>query len=251
MFKEQLDRVIVFLQNTITSLINTKKSYAGELKQEELKNILTVEPALAFTFGEVDDVSNLTAVLNKLTELEVYPFDEKLKNISDIRLFKINEMVYQKDEYSTYKFASVFNSVQNLNCGIFIIADSNGEKTNFYMGVRSLDNKRTTKSLKDTLKNSLSGQFPGVKTVDLLDPEAEEFLENIKADNISSVSCVAKNKDDNFNENDKFLQGLEKLTIAMEGQKYTAIIPIIRDFLSLKPKERKWLFQRTARKPIF
>ena len=186
-------------------------------KYENLKNQLAEASTL------IEDVV-LKNYLNKLTELEVYPFDENLKNISDIRLFKINEMVYQKDEYSTYKFASVFNSVQNLNCGIFIIADSNGEKTNFYMGVRSLDNKRTTKSLKDTLKNSLSGQFPGVKTVDLLDPEAEEFLENIKADNISSVSCVAKNKDDNFNENDKFLQGLEKLTIAMEGQKYTAII---------------------------
>ena len=186
-------------------------------KYENLKNQLAEASTL------IEDVV-LKNYLNKLTELEVYPFDEKLKDISDIRLFKINEMVYQRDEYSTYKFASVFNSVQNLNCGIFIIADSNGEKTNFYMGVRSLDNKRTTKSLKDTLKNSLSGQFPGVKTVDLLDPEAEEFLDNIKADNISSVSCVAKNKDDNFNENDKFLQGLEKLTIAMEGQKYTAII---------------------------
>lgn len=99
-----------------------------------------------------------------------------MKKISDIRLFKINEIVYQNDEYSTYKFASVFNSVQNLNCGVFIIADSDGKKTDFYMGVRTLDNKRTTKSLKDTLRNALVGQFPGVKTKDLLDPEAEDFL---------------------------------------------------------------------------
>jgi len=133
-------------------------------------------------------------------------------------------MVYQKDEYSTYKFASVFNSVQNLNCGVFIVADSNGQETDFYMGVRSLDDKRTTKSLKDTLRNALCGQFPGVKTEDLRDPKAEEFLGNIESKNIAAVSCVAKNKDKEFIDNERFIQGLEKLALAMQGQKYTAII---------------------------
>ena len=110
----------------------------------------------------VDDIV-LKKYLYRLNDLDIVPLDEDLKKISDIRIFKINEMVYQNDEYSTYKFETVFNAVQNLNCGVFIIADSNGKKTDFYMGVRSLDNKRTTKSLKDTLRNALSGQFAGVK----------------------------------------------------------------------------------------
>lgn len=94
----------------------------------------------------VDDIV-LKNYLTSLTDFEVIPLDASLKQISDIRFFKISEMVYQSNEYSTYKFASVFNSLQNLNCGIFIIADSNGEKTEFYMGVRSFDGRRTTKSL--------------------------------------------------------------------------------------------------------
>jgi hypothetical protein len=161
----------------------------------------------------VDDIV-LKNYLTKLTELEIVPLDDSLKNIGNIRLFKINEMVYQKDEYSTYKFASVFNSVQNLDCGVFIIADSNGKETNFYMGVRSLDDKRTTKSLKDTLKNALCGQFPGVKTEDLRDSATEEFLGNIQSKNIAAVSCVAKNKDEEFTDNERFIQGLEKLALA-------------------------------------
>ena len=76
----------------------------------------------------VDDIV-LKNYLTSLTDFEIIPLDESLKQISDIRFFKISEMVYQSNEYSTYKFASVFNSLQNLNCGIFIIADSNGEKT--------------------------------------------------------------------------------------------------------------------------
>lgn len=171
----------------------------------------------------VDDIV-LKNYLTKLTELEILPLGDNLKQINDIRLFKITEMVYQKDEYSTYKFASVFNAVQNLNCGIFIVADSNGQKTNFYMGVRSLDDKRTTKSLKDTLRNALSGQFPGVKTIDLLDPQAEKFIGDIQSKNIAVVSCVAKNKDEEFNDNERFIQGLEKLALAMQGQRYTAVI---------------------------
>lgn len=61
----------------------------------------------------VDDII-LKKYLHNLTDLEIIPLDDSLKKISDIRLFRITEMVYQKNEYSTYKFASVFNSVQNL-----------------------------------------------------------------------------------------------------------------------------------------
>ena len=171
----------------------------------------------------VDDIV-LKKYLYRLNDLDIVPLDEDLKKISDIRIFKINEMVYQNDEYSTYKFETVFNAVQNLNCGVFIIADSNGKKTDFYMGVRSLDNKRTTKSLKDTLRNALLGQFPGVKTVDLLDPVAEDLISTFSHKNIASISCVAKNKDKEFKNNESFIQGLEKLIIAMQGQKYTIVV---------------------------
>lgn len=191
--------------------------------ESNVPSLATLETQLAESSKLVDDII-LKKYLHKLTDLEVVPLPNDLKQISDIRLFRITEMVYQKDEYSTYKFASVFSAVQNLNCGVFIIADSNGQKTDFYMGVRSLDDKRTTKSLKDTLRNALIGQFPGVKSVDLLDPQAEVFLSEIPTKNISSVSCVANNKDEDFKDNETFIQGLEKLALAMQGQRYTAIV---------------------------
>jgi len=196
-------------------------------KPDELESNMPTYASLQDQLSEasslVDDII-LKNYLTRLTDLEIVPLDDSLKRIGDIRLFKINEMVYQNKEYSTYKFASVFNSVQNLNCGIFIIADSDGNKTNFYMGVRSFDDKRTTKSLKETLRNALCGQFPGVKMEDLLDPDAEKYLATIPAKNIASVSCVAQNKDEEFNDNERFIQGLEKLALAMQGQRYTAVI---------------------------
>lgn len=202
---------------------NTAVEVLTEQVESNLPSMAELETQLVESSKLVDDII-LKKYLHKLTDFEIIPLNSDLKQISDIRLFKITEMVYQKDEYSTYKFASVFNSVQNLNCGVFIVADSNGEKTDFYMGVRSLDDKRTTKSLKDTLRNALIGQFPGVKSTDLLDSQAEKFLEGIPSKNISSVSCVANNKDEDFKNNETFIQGLEKLALAMQGQKYTAIV---------------------------
>ena len=203
--------------------LTTLSSNSAALTRHNAPGYEVLQQQLAEASLLVDDIV-LKNYLTKLTKLEVIPLDESLKNIGDIRIFKIKEMVYQKDEYSTYKFASVFNSVQNLNCGVFIIADSNGQKTDFYMGVRSLDDKRTTQSLKDTIRNALCGQFPGIKTIDMLDPDAELFLDGIQSKNIASVSCVAKNKDEEFTDNERFLQGLEKLALAMQGQRYTAIV---------------------------
>ena len=71
----------------------------------------------------VDDVV-LKNYVSKISEMAVVPLDEKdiLKNVeNNVRFFKITEMVYEKDEYATYKFASVFNSLAITNCAVFII----------------------------------------------------------------------------------------------------------------------------------
>jgi hypothetical protein len=174
----------------------------------------------------VDDIV-LKNYISKLSAMELMPLDESINktNIGDnVRFFKITEMVYEKDEYATYKFATVFNAVSNLECSVFIIIDSDGDKTEFYLGIRSLNSRRTTNSLKETLKNSLLGQFPGVKTQDFMEKNMLEFLDRIDGSSIAVTSCVAKNKDEDITENKSFLQGLEKLAVSMQGQRYTGVI---------------------------
>jgi len=159
--------------------------------------------------------------------MEIVPPNEKLleSNIRDnVRFFKITEMVYEKDELATYKFASVFNALSITDSAVFIIIDSDGIKTDFYMGVRSFDEFRTISSLKNTVENALKGQFPGIKTLDDYTVEdMEKILDRIKAKSISAVSCVANNKA-HESTNKSFVQGLEKLVLSMQGEKYTGII---------------------------
>ena len=162
-----------------------------------------------------------------LSKMEVIPLDESIleNNVKDnVLFFKINEMVYEKDEFASYKFTSVFNALITTESTIFLIIDSNGSKTDFYMGVRSTDEQKTTSSLKKTVKNSLKGQFPGIKATDYTTDEIKEILSNIKSNNISSVTSVANNRSNDNNINQNFVQGMEKLVLSMQEEKYTAII---------------------------
>lgn len=175
----------------------------------------------------VDDVI-LKNYVSELSSMEIVPLSKSVleSNIRDnVRFFKITEMVYEKDELATYKFASVFNALSITDSAVFIIIDSNGVKTDFYMGVRSLDENRTISSLKNTVENAMKGQFPGIKTFDDYTVEdMEAILDKIKAKSISAVSCVANNKSHEQTSNQSFVQGLEKLVLSMQGEKYTGII---------------------------
>lgn len=175
----------------------------------------------------VDDVV-LKNYISELSHMEIVPLDKSAVrfNIRDnVRFFKITEMVYEKDELATYKFASVFNALSVTDSAVFLIIDSDGVKTDFYMGVRSLDEYRTVSSLKNTVENAMKGQFPGIKTCDdYMIEDMEEILDRIKVESISSVSCVANNKAHEYTSNQSFVQGLEKLVLSMQGEKYTGIL---------------------------
>lgn len=175
----------------------------------------------------VDDVI-LKNYITELSHMEIVPLSKGVlqSNIRDnVRFFKITKIVYEKEEFATYKFASVFNALSITDSAVFIIIDSDGVKTDFYMGVRSLDEYRTISSLKNTVENAMKGQFPGIKTApDYTIEEMEEILDKIKANSISAVSCVANNKAHDSNTNQGFVQGLEKFVLSMQGEKYTGII---------------------------
>lgn len=175
----------------------------------------------------VDDIV-LKNYISKLDTMSIVPLDSKIKEMklaNFIRLFKITEMVYEKDEFSTYKFASVFNTLASQESAVFIMIDGHKDKTDFYMGVRSFDPDKTIFSLYSTLENALKGQFPGI-CISPVDDEKKlaEILDGIKSNHISSVSGVANSRDSDIRDNKSFIQGLEKLALAMQGTEYTGII---------------------------
>ena len=66
---------------------------------------------------------------------ELQPLEEDL--INNVRLYRIQEMVYRKGEPVTDKFTTVFNTLSTYNATVFILIDSDGKQTQFYLGVRN------------------------------------------------------------------------------------------------------------------
>ncbi|MDD5792040.1 MAG: ATP-binding protein [Erysipelotrichaceae bacterium] len=171
--------------------------------------------------------------LSRLDEMDIVPVGELLPVeddlIENIRVYRIDEIVYQKGEPITDKFTTVFNTLSTYDATVFVIIDSDGVDTIFYVGVRNNeineDKKRSTVTLGDTLKNTLVGHFPGIKISGEDRKSLAELSERIvEQKNVASVSVVGTNKLDKEKSNEQFIQGLEKLALAMQGRQYTGII---------------------------
>lgn len=171
--------------------------------------------------------------LARLTEMQIVPVGEMLPLeedlIQNVRLYHVAEMVYEKGEPVTDKFTTVFNTLSTYNATAFIIMDSDGKRTDFYVGVRNTEEdesqKRSTVTLGDTLKNTLIGHFPGMK-IEGRDRASIAKLSGkiLNQQNVASVCAVGNSKSTGNEPNEQFVQGLEKLAFAMHGRQYIGII---------------------------
>ena len=180
----------------------------------------------------VDDVV-LKSYLKRLDSMDIASMPEAEGVDYSIVLFKINRMVYEEDEFATDKFISAISSMSFADCSVFLVIDGYRDKTDFYLGVKNNDPKRTTASVADTFKSSLVGQFPGINIDDCSIVEKgkksslqEQVLRRISnASSLSSYVGIPAFKDeDGKYDNKNYVQGTEKLAQAMQGKRYTAII---------------------------
>ena len=208
----------------VQEVIETSPSDLREYRQQ----IDTAKNALNL----VDDVV-LKSYLKRLDSMDIASMPEAEGVDSSIVLFKINRMVYEEDEFATDKFISAISSMSFADCSVFLVIDGYRDKTDFYLGVKNNDPKRTTASVADTFKSSLVGQFPGIDIDDCSIVEKgkksslqEQVLRRISnASSLSSYVGIPAFKDeDGKYDNKNYVQGTEKLAQAMQGKRYTAII---------------------------
>ena len=208
----------------VQQVIETSPSDLREYRQQ----IDTAKNALNL----VDDVV-LKSYLKRLDSMDIVSMPKAEGVDYSIVLFKINRMVYEEDEFATDKFISAISSMSFADCSVFLVIDGYRDKTDFYLGVKNNDPKRTTASVADTFKSSLVGQFPGINIDDCSIVEKgkksslqEQVLRRISnASSLSSYVGIPAFKDeDGKYDNKNYVQGTEKLAQAMQGKRYTAII---------------------------
>ena len=89
---------------------------------------------------------------------EIPPLEEDL--IDNVRLYRITEMVYQKDESVMDKFTTVFNTLETYNASVFFLIDSDGKQAKYYLGVRNIasDEQYTGLSRQGYLFNNIRNE---------------------------------------------------------------------------------------------
>ena len=208
----------------VQKVIETSPSDLREYRQQ----IDTAKNALNL----VDDVV-LKSYLKRLDSMDIVSMPKAEGVDYSIVLFKINRMVYEEDEFATDKFISAISSMSFADSSVFLVIDGYRDKTDFYMGVKNNDSKRTTVSVADTFKSSLVGQFPGIDIEDcsIIDRGKNSSLQEQVLRRISNASSLSsyvgipafKDEDGKY-DNKNYVQGTEKLAQAMQGKRYTAII---------------------------
>ena len=220
---------------TIATPAEVEPSYSEEVHLTELqplnKEIVSYQERAMNAMQLVDDIV-LKNYLTQLSAMDIVPIPYDL-NTDEVILFKINKMVYEKDEYATDKFISVVSAMTYTHSSIYLIVDGHKDSTDFYLGIKCEDEQRGSSSVAETFKSAILGQFPGAEFTDYSHIEVgakfskqDKLLHRITE--AASVSlCVGvpsyKNSKGEYT-NTNFIQGIEKFALAMQGKEYTAVI---------------------------
>lgn len=215
-------------------IIRNEMSQIQQPVHNQEKELSAYNNKAAYALQLVDDIV-LKKYLTRLENGKLLPLPEDLRpQKGSVRLFKINKMVYEKNEYATDKFISMVGAMTYTNNTIFLILDGHKDHTDFYLGIKAddSDNRRTPHSIADTFVRAISGQFPGAElscayeSDTALKSDQERLFERIKGANAISL-CVGlpayKNEKSDYT-NANYIQGIEKLALAMQGKEYTAVI---------------------------
>ena len=189
-------------------------------------NFFTLQNNLQSCLSIIDN-EVMKKYVSALQNCSVVPVDDAtVSSLEQIQFFRISELVYQEDEFSVHKLATIFNALSNSNkpCTLVLMIQSDGQMNNFYLGVRPRGYFGGG-TMRQLLEQSFLGQFPGSSTdkcIDNMEVDLEKLRRNTGA--VSSVTCIAgyKQEKDTY-ENKNFIQGLEKLIYSMQGKAFTAI----------------------------
>lgn len=199
--------------------------------QQNLQNCLTII-----------DSEVMKDYIPSLRYCDVVRFDEEaVSELQDSQFFRITELVYQEDEFSVHKLATVFHALSNKPCTLVLMIQSDGQTNNFYLGVRPRNSRHSAGTMRKMLEQSLLGLFPGSRTAEYRTDELKADLHRLgfypdeRGDLstnfhwsdigcVSSVSCIADYKQEKPSiGNKEFFQGLEKFIYSMQGKAFTAM----------------------------
>ena len=186
--------------------------------------------------------------LAQLANYEVIPVAETIRNIElnkIVRFYKLEQFVFDKTENTRDKLVSVFQSVAAVGASLVVLINSSGAEIDYYIGVRSI--KKNPAEAHEILYKSLCANFPGISFKTYKDTavptnysqcilsksDIEQVSEDVFAVNklnagqqksIASITGIAGLRAEQETQEQKFVQGIEKVIDAMRGERYSLLL---------------------------
>ncbi|WP_439238608.1 ATP-binding protein [Lonepinella sp. BR2919] len=209
------------------------------MSNEIIENPVIKQSTDLANIKEVNDIQNKalralldsSLIINKtylpeLKKCDVVEFDsqEKINVHGDVRIFSVQRIVLENKQSVLESLSAAYTALGVAGYSVFLILDCDGSQTNLYLGVKGLLSGR---SAGDLLQATFNGHFPGSELTSLDGKQAETLINqyaNISDDNNGAISVVTGVPSLAVEQQDQFMQGLERFIDAAENMKYTALI---------------------------
>ena len=223
-FQDDVSAPVNALQDEKTSSL-TKRSWNLAPDKE-----ITLEQA--FTCAEY--VVNKTYLANLSTKNCVVRNDMNMQPVTThTRFFKVDRIVYNKDENTLQKITSLYTAAHSIGLNPTLLLHSDGKVVDLYLGVNNVQGGPD--SALSALYNNFQGNFPGSVTGEcsehcVIDTELVKKLEDWIGgkdsgnDAIAAVSGIPAPRREEEIDNHKYIQGLERVVDTMQGVGYTILI---------------------------
>ena len=186
--------------------------------------------------------------LAQLGNYDITPVSETIRNTELNRIsrfYKLEQFVFDKTENTRDKLVSVFQSVAAVGASLVVLINSSGEEIDYYIGVRSI--KKNPAEAHEVLYKSLCANFPGISFKSYKDTtvtttysqcilsksDIERITEDVFTTNklnvgqhksIASVTGIAGLRAKQETQDQRFVQGIEKVIDAIRGERYSLLL---------------------------
>ncbi|MDR0653884.1 MAG: DUF87 domain-containing protein [Synergistaceae bacterium] len=185
-------------------------------------------------FANADSVIQ-KSYLEHLESLEVSPPGASTADV-DVsrcgRFYRLDRLVVDPDEDFLGKMITVANSVAPLGCAIVTLAECDGEKVSYYIGIvaknarqDNLKDEALRKAGADTFSGAMKGNFSGSVLTEMETGETAAIAERLFSErkSVASVSGVVSPRGNNGGPA-SYVQGLEKLVNSLGGKPYAILV---------------------------
>ena len=175
---------------------------------------------------EFVDTMNNNLYKNSISRWNEHPVSASSIETS-IMLYKIERIYYDDRQSINGKLVNIYNALSCQESNILIVIAGDRKGVEFYIGVGNVKKDDPLPAM--ILEKNLKGCFPGIKT-SKVDNIGNTGFKSQNKDSITVVSGIPKARESE----EEFVQGIEKLIEAMNGEDYMALLiaePISKDRL--------------------